>query len=108
MSAQSDDSLHWIILGKPPTKQNLAAMVLFLVHASLLRPPADINPSFLKHTELVSLGSSACQVTMPFLEQGRIVSTAETCLERDRSTQSVTCNGKQHKTQKTKLLTLAL
>lgn len=38
ISAQSDDSLLWIILGKPPTKQNLADEVLFLVHDLLLLP----------------------------------------------------------------------
>lgn len=35
---QSDDSLHWIILGKLPTKQNLAVKALFLVHTLLLLP----------------------------------------------------------------------
>lgn len=31
-----DDSPHWLILGKSPTKRNLAVKVLFLVYELLL------------------------------------------------------------------------
>lgn len=80
ISAQSDDSLQWIIFGKSPAKQNIADEVLFLQHDLLLLPfggKIKINPSSLKHMKLVILEDEPVRYLL-FLELDRAVSAVQT------------------------------